>query len=225
MASIALIFDIDGTLVDTHGAGESAMEWAWQSVAGIANAMDGFSTAGLTDMEIFCRVGQLHGVAPAPELLRQLLAVYLRRLRSILPDWPVRALPGAAETLRAVAARPDLTAGIGTGNLRLGAHLKLKRVGLHRLVSWGGYGEHGPRRADVIRAAVALVRRRWPQAACVVVGDTPFDIQAARAAGVACIAVASGRSNVAELVPHRPDAVIPDLAHGRLLAALDTLAL
>jgi phosphoglycolate phosphatase-like HAD superfamily hydrolase len=209
-----VLFDIDLTLVHTNGAGRLAMENALVELYGVANPTDGISFDGRTDRAIFqdalARLGDATDAAIA-----RLMAAYLARLPGSLAERGGRVLPGVPALLDALAAE-GAAVGLATGNLRAGAMAKLGHFGLWERFAAGGFGDAEVVRARVVREAItalaAAAGRGNAGAGAVVVGDTPLDVEAARAAGARALAVATGRYSIDDLVAAGADAAVADLS-------------
>jgi len=215
-----LLFDIDGTLLRTRGAGREALDEAFARVLGWPDATAGISLAGATDGGIVRGVAARFGVAwdgvsPPPFDLDAVRSAYLGALQERLghPD-RVALCPGVRALVDALAGRAHLA--LLTGNWRAGAALKLGAVGL-----WGGWhdGAYGDDHAD--RNCLVPVARARAEAAglrfrrVIVIGDTPADIACARAGGALVVAVETGFASGEELAAARPDLLLPDLERGR----------
>ncbi len=209
------LFDIDGTLVDTGGAGMRALQEATREVFGHEGpALD---LAGSTDLGIVGRIHQHFSIESTPERVDAYFQVYLDRL-----DWnlahggfPGRVLGGAADLLVALAARADATIGLLTGNTAGGAAAKMRHFGLASHFPFGAYGcDHADRNRlgpiALERAAVHAGKRFTPEETWVI-GDTPKDIACAHAMGARCLAVATGQFSSEQLMEHRADAVVESL--------------
>jgi len=228
MRPTVLLFDIDGTLITTSGAGRRAIERAFAARYGTSGVLS-FSFGGMTDRAIVrdglavlqpdCRGADLETEIDA------LLELYLRELAEEMRSASgVRAHRGVREAIDHALARAGCAVGLGTGNVRRGAELKLTPVGLYESFAFGGFGCDHIDRAELLRigASHGAERLGVPLAACrlVVIGDTPKDVQAARAIGAECIAVATGGSSRAELARARPNHLFADLATDGALQAL-----
>ena len=213
------LFDIDGTLVNAGGVGRAAVENALKAVYGTTGAIDGYDFRGRTDPRI---VLDLLGDAGFSETeiqarLATYFDVYLRELDTLLAGGArVRVLPGVGEVVRALGAREDAVVGLLTGNIEAGARLKLRSTGLWPFFRVGAFGsDHADRRQ---LPAVARQRTRdtlghdIPFDRITIIGDTPLDVDCARAAGASAVAVATGCYTGAELSACRPDALFPDLS-------------
>ncbi len=208
------LFDIDGTLIASGGAGKKALEVALDEEFGIPHILDKLQLSGRTDRAIISDLFRLHVIDDTPENHERLRDAYLRHLPRYLHAG--RVLPGIAELLAHLADRSDVEVGLLTGNVRAGAKVKLGYFGLYDYFAFGGYGDHHLDRDDVAREAWTEVRRRFngsvqPEQIWVI-GDTPLDIRCARSIGARAVAVATGWHSLAELAEHRPDLLLADLA-------------
>ena len=224
-----LLFDIDGTLVLTGGAGLRAITRAFHELFGVADAFAGVSLAGRTDRYLVEQGLERVGVPATPDTLARVRDRSLAHLAEAIhePAQGTKAmLPGVPPLLDALAGRGEVHCALLTGNYEAGARIKLEHFDLWRRFSWGAYGDDHADRNDIARAALAAapsrgVRLPAPSHA-IVVGDTPFDVTCARAAGARVIAVATGGHTVDELRACEPDAVFEDLSDlAAVLAAID----
>jgi phosphoglycolate phosphatase-like HAD superfamily hydrolase len=214
-----LLFDIDGTLLRTRGAGREALDVAFREVCGWEQATAGISLAGSTDGGILAGVAARFGALdPATGGHRidvdAVRAVYLRELRRRLaePD-RVEVCPGVHALLARIEGRAHL--GLLTGNWRAGAALKLAAAALDRPWVDGAYGDDAADRnllVPIARARATAAGLRFRRV--VVIGDTPADVACARAGGAVAVAVETGFATRGELTAARPDLLLPDLARG-----------
>jgi phosphoglycolate phosphatase-like HAD superfamily hydrolase len=210
------LFDIDGTLLLSGGAGKAALEEAVAEEFGVRGATGRLELGGRTDTAIVADLLGLAGLAVTAEHRARLQAAYLRRLPGCLGRGNGRVLPGVAALLEGLRGRADVVVGLLTGNVRAGAQIKLGHFGLADHFALGGYGDVHHDRADVAREALAEVRRmRGPVEASRVwvVGDTPHDVRCARAIGAHAVAVLTGWHGRAELTACRPDLLLDDLSN------------
>ncbi|MEP7116268.1 MAG: HAD family hydrolase [Acidobacteriota bacterium] len=229
MTTRLLLFDIDGTLVLTGGAGKRAISRAFDELFGVADAFAGVNLAGRTDRHLVERALERSGVPITPEVLAQVRDRYLTRLAEAIhePAQGTQAvLPGVSELLDALDSEPRLQTALLTGNYEVGARIKLEHFDLWRRFAWGAFGDdHGERNALALAAVAEAARRGVPLQHphhAVVIGDTPFDVACARAAGARVIAVATGGHSVDELRACGADAVFEDLTDlDSLIAAID----
>ncbi len=220
---IVCLFDIDGTLISSCGAGKAALEEAMPDEFGVTHLIEKLQLSGRTDRAIIRDLFRMHVIDETPENLRRLTAAYLRRLPACLQRYAGRVLPGVGDLLRQLSSRDDVLVGLLTGNVRDGARVKLGHFGLHEHFSVGGFGDHHFDRDDVAREALAEVRRVLNGAAdpgrVWVVGDTPLDVRCARAIGARAAAVCTGWHSRDELADHGPDVLLTDLSDPTALFA------
>lgn len=225
MRPTVLLWDIDGTLLSTGGAGRRAMERAFDRHAGRRDACAAFAFDGMTDRAIL-RAGLLSiGHDATEDAIDALLAIYVEMLaEEMLAASDIRLHHGVIEALDAAARRAGCAVGLGTGNVRAGARAKLTRVGIYERFAFGGFGCDHERRDELLRigAARGAARLGAPLEACrvVVIGDTPKDIAAAEAIGAESIAVATGRYDLAALAACAPTHLFRDLSAAGALEAL-----
>jgi phosphoglycolate phosphatase-like HAD superfamily hydrolase len=214
-----VLFDIDGTLLLSGGAGRVAMEGALREVFGTAGPRE-YRYDGKTDKLIVRETMRLSGFADAEIDARMdaVLELYVARLREALAEGTRRAyaLPGVRAIVDAVDAADDLVLGLLTGNLVVGAEAKLRAVALEparfRVGAFGSDHEERPRLPPIARErASALLGYEVPGERLVIIGDTPADVQCGRGVGARAIGVASGGFSVEELWAHEPSAAFADL--------------
>jgi phosphoglycolate phosphatase-like HAD superfamily hydrolase len=210
------LFDIDGTLINSGGAGKAALETALAEEFGLPGLRASVPYSGRTDRAIIADLLRLHGIGHTGDNLRRLVESYLRHLPRCLSSHPGRVLPGIGSLLECLRDRDDVAVGLLTGNLRAGARAKLGHFGLYDHFAFGGFGDDHLDRDDVAREALAEVRRRFDGAVrperVWVIGDTPLDVRCARAVGARAVAVATGWHTRDELFGHAPDLLLDDLA-------------
>jgi len=209
--SILYLFDIDGTLMWTAGSGREAFDAVFAERHAVTNASEGIRYGGKTDPAILeeIYVARL-GRPPTDEEAASFLDAYLPRLHRMLAQRGVQVLAGVVDALAYLKARPGVTLGVATGNVRAGADAKLAAAGLSHWFELGGYGSDSRIRAELVARAIERGRERGQLREVVVVGDTIHDIAAARAAGAMVCAVATG-SDPAEALTGA-DAVFASMA-------------
>jgi phosphoglycolate phosphatase len=230
-----LLFDVDGTLVRTGGAGVRAMERAAERALGVAGVLHGLTMGGGIDHAQLRAGLRRHAPGRFPPgaaedaALRAVLDVYPAELEDEIARTDAYRVPaGVHAALAALAAGPvargEALVGLGTGNVEVGARIKLARGGLNEAFPFGGFADDAEERPEVLRAGVrrAEARAGGPIAAgdVTVVGDTLRDVEAARAIGARVVAVATGFVPLETLRAAQPDAVFPDLAAPGALEAL-----
>ncbi|HET7225388.1 MAG TPA: haloacid dehalogenase-like hydrolase [Candidatus Eisenbacteria bacterium] len=220
-ASVAWLFDVDGTLLLTGGASREAFAAALAERCGIADDLATIAFAGRTEPLILADVLARHGlVFDAEEEARFWQAVFAHMRRLLVPGRG-GLLPGVTELLRTVAAEPRWAAGLLTGNMSEMARIKLGHYSLAGYFAFGAFGEQAPDRDALACGAVARIERTLgvPAARCVVVGDTEHDVACARAAGARVVAVASGGVPRERLARSAPDLLLDSLEQRDTLLA------
>ena len=213
-----VLFDIDGTLVLTGGAGKRAMDRAFEEAFGIGNAFADIAMGGRTDRFLIERGLERWGLpvtAAALDLFRRRYLAHLADSINEPGQGRKGIMPGVDALLDAIAAQPQVQSALLTGNFAAGARIKLEYFGLWDRFAWGAFGDDYVERDALAQAAVADAPRRGVTLAdprhAVVVGDTPFDIACARAAGARVVAVATGGHTLDELRALGPDLAVPTL--------------
>jgi len=212
-----LLWDIDGTILHTGKAGETALGRAMKKLYGINRGLQGLEIAGRTDKWI---VEQLLGrdeKPNGPEEVGQFLDVYVELLAEELPRRNGGLHPGVLGILEEAHKKPELVQALLTGNIEKGARLKLTRYGVNHFFDFGAFaddssirnelGPHAKRRAEEKHGEEFSAERIF------VIGDTPHDVACARAIGAKAIAVATGSFTKRQLKDCGADAVFTDLAH------------
>ena len=230
MTTRLVLFDIDGTLVLTGGAGKRAISRAFHELFGVTDAFDGVSLAGRTDRYLVEQGLERSGVPVTADALERVRERYLTRLAEEIHQ-PAQglqaALPGVTRLLDALDEHAHVHRALLTGNYESGARIKLEYFDLWRRFGWGAFGDDHAERDLIALAAVAAAPARGvtlrEPAHVIVIGDTPFDVSCARAAGARVIAVATGGHTVDQLRACDPDAVLEDLSDlDAVLAAIDS---
>jgi phosphoglycolate phosphatase len=216
MVSRILLFDIDGTLLRTGGAGQEAMEEALSVEFQVPTPIQNIPTAGRTDRGIENDVFDRYGIEPTDENRRRFMEGYLQRLPHSLQHLQGGLLPGVVELLQALSERDDTHLTLLTGNYERGAWIKIRHFGLDRFFVDGTFGDFHANRDDLaVLARTKLaeqLQRELTGAELMVIGDTPADIRCARAVGASVAAVATGIYDAEQLRPHQPDLLFADLS-------------
>lgn len=213
-----LLFDLDWTLIYTGGAGVRALNHAYESCYGKAQAAAGVVLDGMTDPAICREMIRVHEKREArPGEIERLCQVYLERLEVEVPRSPgYRIMPGIPALLERLSGEPRVQLALGTGNLRRGAEIKLRRPDFWKFFPVGGFSDDSESRPDVLRAAVRRAEERvgksFTPRDVVVIGDTIHDIHAGHAIGATVVAVACGPTTEATLAAKNPEYLFPDLS-------------
>jgi phosphoglycolate phosphatase-like HAD superfamily hydrolase len=212
---IACLFDIDGTLLASGGAGKAALELAFTEIFDIALRVQ-IPYSGRTDRAIARELLQTHDIEHTSDNWQRLLAGYLARLPDSLNRHNGRVLPGILNVLATLKQRNDVVLGLLTGNVRAGARVKLGHYGLFEHFAFGGFGDLHFDRDDVAREALSATRTHMGREPVLervfVIGDTPLDVKCARAIGAKVVAVATGVHTYEQLQAARPDLTLADLS-------------
>jgi phosphoglycolate phosphatase len=201
---IAILFDIDGTLIITGGAGAASWRLAFDELYGIPADIGKFTDTGMTDPDVGRKT--FHAVLDREPERKEFTRLLERRLyylhRTVAESEDYRVLPGVQELLPRLIDDGCLL-GLVTGNVEAAAHVKLHRAQLNRFFSFGGYGSDSTDRGELTRIALKRATMVYGDqlspAQAIVVGDTPHDVEGAHAAGVACVGVGSHHFNVEQL--------------------------
>jgi phosphoglycolate phosphatase-like HAD superfamily hydrolase len=211
-----ILFDIDGTLLTSGGAGERALRRGFRARFGIEDDLSKIEIAGRTDSGIARQMLAAHGLTETPESLAAFFDGYVHFLKEELPTSPGRLLPGILPLLEALKPRADVVLGLLTGNLARGAEIKLTHYGVWHYFEFGAYADdHHDRNQLGIYARRRAKEKHgieFPPEHIFVLGDTPHDISCARAIGAKAVAIATGKFTVAELGALGPDFLFADLS-------------
>ena len=212
-----VLFDIDGTLLVSGGAGLRAMDRTFQEVFEITGGFDGIPMPGRTDAAILDEAMRRHGLDTDPTVVEEFNQRYNDRLVEEIqyPGLGKGVMPGARELLDLLTARHDVVVGLLTGNLASAARIKLDHFGLGGYFSYGAYGSDAPERNNLLPIAVSRARAQGAVMRSVrdvlVVGDTPLDVACAAAAGAKMAAVATGQFDETALKASGAEVVLSDL--------------
>lgn len=210
------LFDIDGTLVHTGGAGVKAFAKVFQTVFNAHEGFEKLKFAGRTDVSLVREFFVYHKIAETPENFELFFEHYVFWLDYILSHSHTEACPGVWEFIHALKNLPNPPMiGLLTGNIRLGAEIKLRHFNLWKEFETGAFADDNEDR-DLIAAAARergrrLLGKKLRDDEILVIGDTPFDIRCGRAINAKVLAVATGGATFDELKRHRPDWAVQDL--------------
>lgn len=226
MRPTVLLFDVDGTLVTTGGVGRRALQLTFERHFGREDAFAHFRFDGMTDRAIVRHGLSTVGLEPTAERIEEVLSAYLAVLAEEVQRADMRRYRVHLGMREAIleAAELGCAMGLGTGNVREGARLKLARVDLYRHFSFGGFGCDSEDRLELIRIGANRGADKLGISieACrvVVIGDTPKDVAAAKGIGAECLGVGTGSFSPAQLLDAGATCAFSSLAEPGALAAL-----
>jgi phosphoglycolate phosphatase-like HAD superfamily hydrolase len=216
---IAILFDIDGTLVITGGAGAASWRLAFNELYGIPADIGEFTDTGMTDPEVGRKT--FEAVLERKPERKEFVRLLERRLHylheTVAESKQYRVLAGVEELLPRLI-KDGYLLGLVTGNVEAAAHIKLHRARLNRFFSFGGYGSDSSDRGELTKIALQRATLVYGEpvtaAQAIVVGDTPHDVEGAHAAGIACVGVGSHNFTVEQLREAGADYAIASLVEG-----------
>ena len=211
-----LLFDIDGTLITSGGAGEHALHDAARERFGIENALEGITLAGATDGLIARKILEKQNVEPTAENITALLDGYLGHLSDRLPKHQGRVMPGILALLEQLKGREDCVLALLTGNLVKGAEVKLTHYGVWDYFEFGAFADDHHDRNELGKFAQARALEKHGEEFApehiFVIGDTPRDIECGKVIGAKTVAIATGNYSREELAECVPDFLFDDLS-------------
>lgn len=220
-----VLFDIDGTLIHTGGAGVKAFARAFSEEFGLHDGCENLKFAGRTDVSLVREFFNLHHIDPTPEHFTRYFSVYLKWLEKMVADCVGGVFPGVDNFFAQMKLLDEQPAvGLLTGNLKRGAQIKLTKYELWDRFAFGGFADDHEERDHI--AAFARQRgekhfgKRVKDDEVLVIGDTPLDIRCARAIGAKVLAVGTGSFTPTQLSEYKPDWAVEDLA---AISAVDVL--
>jgi phosphoglycolate phosphatase-like HAD superfamily hydrolase len=215
----AVLFDIDGTILVTGGAGGFAWQRAFQDLHGVDADIAEHTDAGMTDPEIAAIVfREVIGREGTQEERAKAIGCYLKHLPDAVAESDgYRVMPGIEQLLPRLI-EDGVLLGLVTGNIEAAAHIKLARARLNRFFSFGGYGSDSADRTEVTKAALSrgslVSGGALTDGACIAVGDTPRDVVAGHGAGIEVVGVATGSYGVEQLRKSGADYALSSVAGG-----------
>jgi phosphoglycolate phosphatase len=212
-----LLFDIDGTLIHSAGAGVHSLRRTLAERFQIDDDLADIEIAGMTDSSIVMSILNKHAIPPSNENIAAFLDSYVHFLSQELPERDGKLLPGVVELLDKLKARPHLVLALLTGNVSRGAKLKLEHYGVWHFFEFGAFADDHHDRNQLGPFARARAREKHGHEFAAdqidVVGDTPRDIACGKAFGARTIAIATGSWPRSELAAHKPDFLFDDLSN------------
>ena len=215
----AILFDIDGTLIESGGSSDRAWHRAFEELHGVDVQISKVTGKGVPDPAVGRQAFEaVIGRAPEDEEMAKLMAKRLAYLpEEVEYSEGYRVMPDTEELLDSLIDGGYLL-GLVTGNVEGAAHIKLARANLNRFFSFGGYGSDSPDRTELTKRAIergeVVLGSPIDRARCFSVGDTPRDIEAGHGAGIRVTGVATGKFTVEELTEAGADAAIAEFADG-----------
>lgn len=217
-----VLFDIDGTLIDPGGAGRRSLGNTFNEIFSIRDAFAGIRMAGKTDIQIIKEGLSVHGLSSDHRNLPSILSVYLKNLKTEIMNKKKHINPGVVELLDTLKAMDGYWLGLLTGNIERGARIKLGAFGLNEYFSVGAFGDDNENRNLLLPIAVEKFRKMTNISInyddCIVIGDTPSDVQCSKPYGAVSIAVSTGPYSYDSLLETGADYVLRDLSY-----AIDTI--
>lgn len=211
-----LLFDIDGTLIDSGGAGRRALVQSFREVCGLDNAMDGHLLAGKTDPLIIREALENNGIRANSEIIARLKGSYIKHLKKQMAFTKASLMPGVGRLLEALSNNGHRHMGLLTGNMEEGARIKLEPLGIFDYFSFGAYGSDDANRNRLLphaqRRYAQVTGRDIPAEGFAVIGDTTRDVACAKPYGAMAIAVATGFHTMEQLRAAGPDVLLSDLS-------------
>lgn len=211
-----VLFDIDGTLVHTGGAGVRAFAKVFATEFGVADGFDRLRFAGRTDVSLVREFFGFHSIPATPGNFARFFDRYVHWLGHILAESPTSLCPGVWRFIRQLQQLPHPPLlGLLTGNIRLGAEIKLRHFDLWETFATGAFADDAEDRDQIAATArqrgSRLLGEEIGDDQVLVIGDTPLDIRCGRAIRARVLAVATGGARLEDLRAHLPDWAIPDL--------------
>jgi phosphoglycolate phosphatase len=209
-----ILFDIDGTLIDSGGAGSKALDLAFEEMFSVKNAFREVTMAGKTDTQILKEGLALHRIGHGNGVIPDFFRAYVGYLRQYVRIRKGHVKPGIFAALDTLASRRENILGLLTGNISEGARIKLEAYGLSSYFRIGAFGDDSEDRNRLLPVAVGKLYEadslRLEFKDCIVIGDTPRDVDCAKPYGAKTVGVATGPYSAAELCD--ADVVLEDLS-------------
>jgi Predicted phosphatases len=212
-----LLFDIDGTLVSTGGAGMRALKLVIEKRYGVHDDLHDIEIAGRTDSGIAASILKKYGINETNGKVTDFLDEYIGFLQQTVSTTDGQVLPGMSEILTRMKTRPDRVLGLLTGNIKRGAELKLQHYGLWDFFEFGAFADDHHDRNQLGEFARARAKEKhghdFDAAQIDVIGDTGHDVACGKAFGARTVAIATGSWSREQLAAHKPDFLFDDLAN------------
>ena len=210
-----ILFDIDGTLIDSGGAGVRSLDLAFKKVFSVEDVFQGISMAGKTDSQIIKEGLSKHGLSMDGNM-DAIIEVYLLHLKEEIQNNKKHLKPGIHAILELLNPVKDIGLGLLTGNLEQGARIKLDAFDLNKYFPSGAFGSDDEDRNKLLPVAVkrfeGLFDVKITIEESIIIGDTPRDVECAHIYGATCVGVATGPYSFDELIEAKADYVLKDLS-------------
>lgn len=205
----AILFDIDGTLLDCHGAGRDALVSAAKEILGRTDYAAGIDFNGRTDSFIFAKIAEHLTGGDRQNKMMRLKTRYIELLGATIHKYENTVLSGVPELLQILAPHETILVGLLTGNFKDGAMIKLANAGIDKFFAFGVFGDETENRSDMPPIAQKLISEKYgeelPFTKIIIVGDTVHDIDCAKNNGAVSFCVGTGKVNQRELAARKPD--------------------
>ena len=221
-----LLFDIDGTLIRSAGAGRTAMERAFRKIYGVENGFENIHMMGRTDPGILMEALKNHGLEWQECQVDRFKKLYFQKLEAEIkmPREAKRICPGILPLLGELRERSDVVLGLLTGNWRTSGYIKLRHFRLDEYFSIGAFGDDSYQREAFVPIVMERLEKqqgiRSVPERVFVIGDTPLDVRCAKPHGVKTVAVATGFHTVEQLTPDGPDFLFQDFSDTEKVMAI-----
>jgi len=216
-----VLFDIDGTLIDPGRVGRRAVTKAFYEMFSIKEAFEGIQMAGRTDIQIIKEALSVHGLPSDDGVIPVILSNYLNLLKKEVNTRAMSLKPGVIELLKHLKAGKGFHLGLLTGNIERGGRIKLSAFHLNRYFTFGAFGDDNEDRDKLLPIAVEKFRKKTHIHInfedCIVIGDTPRDVQCSKPFGAISIAVSTGPYSYDLLMESGADYVLRDLSRAKEL--------
>jgi phosphoglycolate phosphatase-like HAD superfamily hydrolase len=212
-----ILFDIDGTLIDSGEAGVRSLDYVFNDVFAIRDAFAGIEMAGKTDIQIIKEGLNVHSILADDGILISIVSGYIVALKAEINNKRKHIKPGVVKLLGAIKSIDGYFLGLLTGNIEQGARIKLAPFGLNEYFSIGAFGSDNEDRNSLLPIAVKKFRKATKidlqYIDCIVIGDTPKDVQCSKPFGATSIAVSTGPYSYESLLGTGADYVLENLSH------------
>ncbi|MFC1820889.1 HAD family hydrolase [Thermodesulfobacteriota bacterium] len=212
-----VLFDIDGTLIDSGEAGTRALTNSFRQIFSIKDAFAGIRMAGKTDIQIIKECMAVHGLQSGDNILSSVLSEYLNNLRIEVNNNRKRLHPGVIELLNSLKTMEGYWLGLLTGNIEKGARIKLEVFDLNDYFPIGAFGSDDEDRNRLLPIVVKKFREMmnpdFNYKDCIVIGDTPLDVQCAKPHGATTIVVSTGPYSYESLLETKADYVLRGMSY------------